>query len=39
LPHLGQAAAPPSNENKQPQKQATSVIIGSFLPENPGCDE
>jgi hypothetical protein len=26
-PHLEQAPAPPSNEYKQPQKQATSVII------------
>jgi hypothetical protein len=30
-PHLGQAAAPPSNEKQQPQKHATSVIIDTFF--------
>ena len=35
-PHLGQAPAPPSKEYKQPQKHATSAIIGTFLPHQPG---
>jgi hypothetical protein len=30
-PHLGQAPAPPSNEYKQPQKQATSAITHNPL--------
>ena len=30
-PHVGQAPAAPSNEKQQPQKHATSVIIGTFF--------
>jgi hypothetical protein len=30
-PQLGQALAAPSNEKQQPQKHATSVIVGSLF--------
>jgi len=36
-PHLGQAAAPPSNQKQQPQKHATSVIIDTFLSPPPAA--
>jgi hypothetical protein len=34
-PHVGQAPAAPWKEYKQPQKQATSAIIGTFFASVP----